>query len=76
MGQSIAPTTLDWIPGTFRQLRESILSLPYTYTIEVFTDVPTTSRLYWIGMYDIVYDEQVSKTWQWFFEIDYARGIG
>jgi hypothetical protein len=34
------------------------------------THVRTTSRLYWIGLYED------SKKWEWFFQVDLAPGIG
>ena len=37
---------------------------------EVLTEVPTASRLYWIGLYED------SNKWKWFFQVDLAPAIG
>jgi hypothetical protein len=38
--------------------------------LEVLTEVPTASRLYWIGLYED------SNKWKWFFQVDFAPAIG
>jgi hypothetical protein len=38
----------------------------------VLSDVWTTLRLYWIGLYEA----QDSKKWGWFFQVDLAPTIG
>jgi len=40
--------------------------------IKVFTEVSTTSRLYWIGLYE----ERDSYKWRWFFKVDLSPAIG
>ncbi|KAH8988348.1 hypothetical protein EDB92DRAFT_1872102 [Lactarius akahatsu] len=59
IGRSTEPTTLDWVGG-------ALLAVFQTH----FTEVPTASSLYWIGLYE------QRDTWEWFFQVDLAPGIG
>ena len=47
------------------------MSIPYI-SLEVYTEVPTTPRLYWFGLYD----ERDANTWKRFYQVDYAPSIG
>ena len=38
--------------------------------LAVLTDVPTTLRLYWFGLYED------SIKWKWLFQVDLAPAIG
>ena len=69
VGQSIAPTTLDWVAGTFLAVGWVNPCL-FPTMLEVLTEVPTMSKLYWIGLYE------GSNKCNWFFKVDYAPATG
>jgi hypothetical protein len=68
-GQSIRPTTLDWISGGILALGCASL-FPIVSSPKILT-IPHWNRLWWLGLYETVQPPILP----WFFSYDYSRTI-
>ena len=68
-GQSVAPTTLELVGGTFFAVMYVLVRFPFQYCLDL--TVWGVHRLYWLGLFEAEHPQK----WPSFFHVDLAPVI-